>query len=98
MAEAVTAVAVKHDVADLKVVALATTQITESEPKVYFIVTDAYGTLTAEPMLLPESALSGVGSPDLNRATILFDAISNTIVALGHDENRDYMTLLSLNS
>ena len=98
MAEAITAVAVKPDAADMKVVSLATSGLTESEPRVYFIITDASGSLTAEPMLLPESALSGVGSPDLEKATILFDASYNAIIALGHDDLRDFMTLLSYES
>jgi len=98
MAQAVTAVAVKPDAHDIQVVALAKTGNSDHEQKAFVIVTDAFGTLTTEPMLLPESALSGAGNPDLNRATILFDAVYNSIIALGHDDSRDFTTLLRYES
>ena len=92
MAQAITAVAVKPAQNDSKVVALAM----NTEPQqAFLLVVDTDGSLASEPMLLPESALSGYGNPDLNRATILFDAAYNTVLALGHDDSRDFMTVLS---
>lgn len=97
MAEAITAISVRQENHDVTLVALAVADQQERESllQAFIIVVDATGALAMDPILLPERALNGVGSPDFYRASMLFDADHNTIVALGHDENREFMTILT---